>query len=189
MRVAVYGGSFNPPHVGHAMVACWLRWTERVDQVWLLPAFAHPFDKELVPFRMRVGFCEALVDSLGPWARVEPIEEELPRPSYTIDTLGALAARHPSHRFRLVVGADALPTLSQWKRWDLIERQFPPIVVGRQGYPEVSDAPVFPDVSSTEIRRRLRGGEAVDHLVPAAVLRRLGGVYGPSAGGPKPMTP
>src|SRR5688500_13322137 len=103
MRVAIYGGSFNPPHVGHAMVAGWLRWTDLADEVWLLPAFAHPFDKELAPFDRRVAWCAALAEAVGPWVRVEPIESTLPPPSYTVDTLSALRDLHPGRQLRLVV--------------------------------------------------------------------------------------
>jgi nicotinate-nucleotide adenylyltransferase len=177
MRVAVYGGSFNPPHVGHAMVAGWLRWTDLVDQVWLLPAFVHPFDKELAPFDRRVAMVEALAADVGPWVRVEPIEGELPSPSYTIDTLDVLAARHPAHRFRLVVGADVLDSVHLWKRWDAIVSSYAPIVVGRQGYPCPAGAIEFPGVSSTAIRARLAEGRPVDHLVPAGVSRVLHELY------------
>lgn len=177
MRVAVYGGSFNPPHVGHAMVAGWLKWTDRADEVWLLPAFAHPFDKALVPFDRRVAMCEALAAAVGPWVRVETIESTLPTPSYTFDTLSVLAARHPAVELRLVVGADVLPTVTAWKRWDGIVERFQPIVVGRAGYPSPRDSVAFPEVSSTEIRRRIAAAESVGHLVPASVRSVLGDLY------------
>lgn len=171
MRIAVYGGSFNPPHVGHAMVAGWLRWADRADQVWLIPAFSHPFDKALAPFASRVAACEALAALVGPWVRVDPIEATLPTPSYTIDTLATLSARHPEHQFRLVVGADVLPTTDAWKRWDEIVARHAPIVVGRGGYPDVPGAPTFPSISSSEVRAALSEGRGVDHLVPDGVLR------------------
>lgn len=174
MRVAVYGGSFDPPHVGHALVAAWLRWTGRADEVWLLPAFDHAFGKEMAPFEARVAWCEALAGAVGPWVKVCPVESELPTPSYTIATLRALRERHPGRRFRLVIGADNLESLPKWKDWAAIAAEFAPIVVGRQGHPEPAEATItFPEVSSTEIRRRLAAGEPVDHLVPAAVLARM----------------
>lgn len=179
MRVVVYGGSFNPPHVGHAMVAGWLRWTDRADEVWLVPAFAHPFDKELAPFDRRIAMCRALAEAVGPWVKVDPIEATLPTPSYTIDTLDTLASRHPGHSFRLVVGADILDSVAQWKRWDAVCARYAPIVVGRAGYPVPPDAVVFPEVSSTDVRRRLRAGEPADHLVPAGVLAIGREAYGP----------
>lgn len=173
MKIGVYGGSFNPPHVGHGMVAEWLLWTERVDEVWLLPAFAHAFDKALAPFEERVAWCEALAGALGPQVKVCPIEAELPAPSYTVNTLTALAARHPEHQLQLVLGADNLSTLHLWRQWDELAARFSPIFVGRVGHPEIPDAPSFPAVSSTEIRARLAAGQPIDHLVPAAVRRAM----------------
>ncbi len=177
MRVAVYGGSFDPPHVGHAMVAAWLGWTRRVDEVWLVPTYQHAFEKDLAPFDTRVALCEAMARSLGPHVRVDRVEERLERPSYTIHTLEALARAHPEHSFRLVIGSDVLEQTDAWHRWDLIEERFVPVVVGRVGYEEVPGAPSFPPVSSTEVRRALRAGESVAHLVPGVVLDLLDGVY------------
>lgn len=173
MEIAVYGGSFNPPHVGHAMVACWLRWTGLAEQVWLIPAFDHAFDKSLAPFSLRMEACERMVKALGDWARVDGIEAQLPAPSYTIHTLDHLSARWPQHRLRWVVGADALPTLHLWREWGRIESDYPPIIVGREGYPPVEGSPSFPSVSSTEIRQRLAAGLPVQHLVEASVGRLI----------------
>jgi nicotinate-nucleotide adenylyltransferase len=177
MRVGVYGGSFNPPHVGHAMVASWLRWTDQVDEVWLVPAREHAFGKELAPWEARLELCQALATTLGPWARVDAIEGERGGPSYTVDTLRALSARHPGHTFRLVVGSDNLEAAPRWRAWDEIVRAWPPIVAGRVGSPVVDGVPSFPDVSSTLVRARMGRGEDVSALVPASVLdvaRRLG---------------
>lgn len=173
MRIAVYGGSFNPPHVGHAMVASWLQLCGRADQVWLIPTASHAFAKELAPFAQRVACCEALAGSLGPWCRVSRIEAELPTPNYTFDTLSELSRRHPEHSFRLVIGADNLEQRHLWHRWEDIAAGFDPIVVGRAGYAEIPDAPTFPGVSSTQVRRLLAAGSPVDHLVPLAVLQVL----------------
>ena len=187
MRVAFYGGSFDPPHVGHAMVAGWLRWTDLADEVWLVPARAHPFGKRSRPFALRLALCEALAEGVGPWVRTSDVEGHLDAPSYTLDTLETLAARHPEHTFRVVIGADNLSQLSEWKDWDRIEAGYDPIVVGRDGYPVPPGSVVFPRISSTAIRARLAKGERVDHLVPATVLARLGGAYSPD--GPSPTTP
>jgi nicotinate-nucleotide adenylyltransferase len=170
VRVAVYGGSFDPPHAGHAMVAGWLLWTGRVDRVWLVPAFRHAFDKRSAPFELRLEACQALADDVDS-QRIEAldIEARLPTPSYTLHTLQALAARHPEHRLRLVVGADVLEQTDHWHAWDRIQRDFEPIVVGRVGWPPVPGAPCFPGISSSEIRRRIARGEPVDHLITAGV--------------------
>lgn len=182
MNIAVYGGSFNPPHIGHALVMSWLLWSRRAEAVWLLPTYDHAFGKNLAPWDDRLALCEAMAELVNGPVSVCTIERELPAPSYTIDTLTELARRHPEHRFRLVIGSDNLAVLDKWKDWDRIAAGFDPIVVGRAGYPSPEGAVVFPEVSSTEVRRRLAQGEAVDHLVPGAVLDRLRpGLY--SAGG------
>lgn len=169
MVVGVYGGSFNPPHVGHAMVAAWLGWTARVDEVWLVPTWQHAFEKKLAPWDARVAACEALAAAVGPHVRVSTIEAALPSPSYTVQTLDALAAAHPEHRFRLVVGSDVL-VQPAWKDWPRIEAHYAPILVGRGGYAPIPGSPSFPEVSSSEIRERLERGEDVGHLVMRGVL-------------------
>jgi nicotinate-nucleotide adenylyltransferase len=174
--IAVYGGSFDPPHVGHLMVTAWLRWTARSDEVWWVPVRGHPFAKDVRPFDVRVGLCEAAVQALD-GVEVCGVERELPVPSYTIDTLDHLAQRHPDATFRLVVGADVIGQTSKWRRWDEIEARYRPIVVGRAGYPPVAGAITFPEVSSTDIRGRVRAGRAVDHLVPASILERVEALY------------
>ena len=172
--VAIYGGSFNPPHVGHAMVARWLTWTGQVDAVWLVPVFRHAFegrhDKTLASFDERVAWCRAFAADLGAGVGVCTVEAELPVPSFTIDTLRHLRSQYPHLRFRLVIGSDALPHLHAWRAWDSIEREFAPLTVGRQGHPAPGpDRVDFPNVSSTEVRARLAAGERVDHLLTAQV--------------------
>jgi len=159
MDVALFGGSFNPPHVGHAMVASWIRWTAQADEVWWVPVAEHAFAKQLAPFELRVQWCRDLLLLLPSGMKVSTIEAERPGPSYTIHTLDALGERHPGVRFRWVVGADVVPQLSRWHEADRLQRQYPPLVVGRGGYPAQGDVPVFPAVSSTAIRRALGRGE------------------------------
>jgi nicotinate-nucleotide adenylyltransferase len=183
MRVAVYGGSFDPPHVGHAMVASWVRWTDLADALWFLPAADHAFGKALSPFPDRCAWLDALCAELGPWASVSTVEGDLPGPNYTIDTLNELRRRHPDARLRLVVGADQRPALPRWRRWDEIEADFSPIWVGRDGYPPETGAPVFPGVSSTEVRVRLGAGDPATGLLTAGVraaIRRTGVRYRPA---------
>jgi nicotinate-nucleotide adenylyltransferase len=159
------------------MVAAWLRWSDQVDEVWLVPTPAHPFSKELVDYELRVKLCQALAQQVGPWVKVSRIEYELPKPNYSITTLRALTERFPEHSFRLVVGADTVSEWPKWRDWDQIERLYSPIVVGRQGYPTPEGAIDFPNISSTEVRERLRRGDDVCHLLSPAVLGLLTGVY------------
>lgn len=177
MRVAVYGGSFNPPHVGHLLVAAWVRLTGQADEVWFLPSFSHPFTKRSQPFEVRAAWCEAIAAEV-PGVRVCRIEQELPAPSYTIDVLDALADRHPECEFRFVLGADLLDTVGRWKDWAGIQARYAPIVVGRQGFASPPSTTLdFPPVSSTDIRARAARGEPIEHLVPAAIASDVRRVF------------
>jgi nicotinate-nucleotide adenylyltransferase len=158
------------------MVSAWLRWTARCDVVWWVPVRGHPFAKELLDFDARLALCAAAVAGID-GVEVCDVEGSLPVPSYTIDTLDHLARHHPDAVLRLVVGADVLPRTAKWRCWDRIVERYPPIVVGRAGFPPVPDALTFPEVSSTAIRERIRAGAPVDHLVPAAILDRVRSAY------------
>lgn len=163
------------------MVVSWLLWTEQVEEVWLMPAFEHPFDKQMIPFAKRVRACKALAGLFPGRVRVTEIESSLPRPSYTFNSLEALSKAHAGTRFRLVVGSDILDQVHAWHRWDAIVQQYSPILLSRSGYRLVPGTPVFPEVSSTVIRERLSAGESVQSLVPAAVLDVIGKHYGDQA--------
>ncbi len=182
MRIAVYGGSFDPPHLGHAMVAAWVLWTDRADAVWLLPCASHPFEKAMTAFEARLGLCERLAEVVGGAVSTCDVERSLPAPNYTWDTLCHLRATYEQHSFALLAGADTLEQVHLWHRWKDIAEQFDPIIVGREGYPSREDAPTFPGFSSTQVRALLAEGGRVDHLVPARILDQIGGLYGSESG-------
>ncbi|NCG20781.1 MAG: nicotinate-nicotinamide nucleotide adenylyltransferase [Rhodobacterales bacterium] len=187
MRIGIYGGSFNPPHLGHAMVTAWLLWADQVDEVWLLPTYKHAFSKHLADFEHRILMCEALAQEVSvDRIKICAVERELPSPSYMVDTLRHLALRHPEHRFQLVVGADVLAESDRGKEWSVIARRWAPIVVGRQGYPTPKGAIDFPGISSTAIRRALAVGQDVRHWVPRAVGDVLGDAYSSGVNAMKP---
>ena len=170
-RVAILGGSFNPPHVGHMMAAWWTLATQDVREVWLLPAWRHPFGKALAPFDDRVAMCELAARGLRGVA-VCTAERDLahdPLAGKTARTLEHLVAKHPTHDFSLVVGADVLPDTPKWYRWDRVRELARVVVIGREGYPPVPGAPSLPAVSSTEIRARFARGEGAAGLVTRQV--------------------
>lgn len=172
--IAVFGGTFDPPHVGHLLVLAYVRAVGAVDRVLMVPAFEHPFGKQpAAGFEDRVRMCEltaAIVDGV----RVSRIEQELGGTSRTLRTLEELARRHPGARLRLVVGTDVLPETPKWHRWDRIVELAPPLVVGRTGYGDPAAAPIqIPDVSSTELRRRLARDRGTAGLLSAAVERHI----------------
>jgi nicotinate-nucleotide adenylyltransferase len=168
MRVAFFGGSFNPPHVAHQFVALYVLETAAVDELWLVPCAKHPFDKVLAPFEHRLRMCELAAAALGPRVRVSDIEGRLGGESRTLLTLKALRGEYPDRDFHLVVGADIEPELRQWYGADELLRDIPRIVVGRSGFGR-GDGLAMPAVSSTEVRGRIARGQSVAHLVPRQV--------------------
>jgi nicotinate-nucleotide adenylyltransferase len=169
MRVAIFGGSFNPPHVGHQLVALYVLETAAVDELWFVPCWKHPFAKSLEAFADRLRMAELAAVALGPRARVSDVEARLGgEKSRTLLTIKGLQASYPQHEFSLVIGADLVAELPSWYGADELRRSVQLLVVGRGGYPGPTGV-TMPAVSSTEIRARLYTGESTDGLLPRGV--------------------
>lgn len=171
-EVAIFGGSFDPPHLAHVLVSVWARVGAGVDHVLWIPTFEHAFGKRLLPFEKRAEMCRLAIEDL-PFASVSRIERERGGTSRTLDTLEGLRAEHPDWRMRLLIGSDLLATTSRWYRWDEVAALAPPLVVGRPGhlgeFREEARELTMPDVSSTAVRAAIAAEESVMHLLPAAV--------------------
>lgn len=174
MRVAFYGGSFNPPHVAHAMVASWVLWSDLADEVWICPTKDHPFGKELLPFETRLAMVAEMCADLGnPRIIASDLERAVPQEtSYTYRTLCHFRDKYPDYPIRPIMGADILGDTSKWKFWDKIEEEFPPIFVSREGY-EVQNTPMFPHVSSTHVRSLCSREASISGLVTSRVERYI----------------
>ena len=175
--IALFGGSFNPPHVAHQLVALYVLETCEVDELWFVPTFVHPFGKPLASYADRVAMCELAAAALGSRVRVSRTEETLAqRPGFVASRtleLVEMLAEDGGGTYRLVIGADILNETSKWYRWDELARRAPPIVVGRTGYVGHADI-VMPAISATRIRELLAAGDAhVEHLLPREVLRYI----------------
>jgi nicotinate-nucleotide adenylyltransferase len=172
-RIAVLGGSFDPPHVAHVLLATFVLLLGEVDEVLVVPVFEHAFGKRLAPFEERLRLCELAFAPLR-GVGVSRIEADLPRPNRTLVTLEHLAKARPDASFRLVVGSDVLLDAHKWYAFDELTRRAPLLIVPRAGYPHPGAA-ALPDVSSTFVRELLmrRDQAAVDELrgvVPSACL-------------------
>jgi nicotinate-nucleotide adenylyltransferase len=181
-RVALFGGSFNPPHVAHQLVALYVLETQPVDELWLVPAYVHAFGKQLASYEDRIAMCELLVPALGPRVKVSRVEEELARrpgfvASRTLDLVQHLIGE--GYEVRLVVGSDVLAETGKWYRWPEVAALAPPIVVGRDGHDLPPGAVVtgvsMPAISSTRIRESIARGDlaALTGLLPRQVLRYI----------------
>lgn len=189
MKIGVFGGTFDPVHVGHLILAERCREEAGLDQVWFLPSYSPPHKQGQTITRFEVR-CDMLALALTgqPAFRVEPIEKELPPPSYTARTLAELRERHPDHTFALIVGGDSLYDLPTWYEPRRVVEQAELVAVPRPGAalpsaavvaeklgvpPEqvrltVVDCPQV-DVSSREVRKRVGQGKSIRFLVPRAV--------------------
>jgi nicotinate-nucleotide adenylyltransferase len=173
VEFGVFGGSFDPPHAAHVLLASLALSVHGLERVLVVPTHAHAFGKRLTPMDDRLRMCEL---AFAPLRNVEilDIERELPAPSFTLNTLRALSQRYPAAQLRLLIGADILPEAHTWHDFASIERLAPPIVVERQGYAAVDpDQPALPAISSSEIRRRVQAGESTHGWLSPAVERYI----------------
>ena len=173
-QTVIYGGSFNPPHMGHQMACLYLIEALGADQVWMLPAWVHPFGKVLEDFDHRVRMCRKLAAPLGERVRVSEVEREVGGGGRTFDTLQHLIAAEPDRRFALAVGTDILEETHAWHRWQDIQQMVEIVVIGRQGFgPPVGGGLTLPEVSSSEIRARVARGGPITGMVPTAVADHI----------------
>ncbi|HGG57759.1 MAG TPA: DUF2520 domain-containing protein, partial [Nannocystis exedens] len=183
--LAVLGGSFNPPHIGHALIPSYLRLRGLATRIVVAPCWSHPFAKSMASFDLRLQWTRAAMSCHGDEVLVSDLEAELAAGrgqgvSYTIELLEALAQRWPGYDVRLVIGTDivARGEFDRWHRVEELRRRFPPIIIARAGYADPDEC-VLPEVSSTAIRALLAdpsapgAREALAASVPAALLPLL----------------
>lgn len=196
MRIGVYGGRFDPPHLGHLLLAETAREALALDQVWFVPAAAPPHKPVVAPAGARAAMT-ALAVRDHPAFAVSHVELQRDGPSYGVATLERLRAAFPATHFAYLLGEDAFRELGSWHRAPELVHLAQLAVVTRPGA-DADDAPepfrsaatrvegVPFDVSSTALRRRLRQGRSVRYLMPAAVTAYATRfqLYAPAKGGP-----
>ncbi len=157
-QIGLFGGSFNPPHIGHTLATLWALQTHPLDEVWWIPTYQHAFAKDLTAFEHRVALCELAIEPIKN-VHISTIEQQLGGESRTIDTVKALRKLHPDTDFWLIVGGDILTETDRWKSWDELITLVKLLVVGREGFeldkPDPGEPFRLPDVSSTSIRQAL----------------------------------
>lgn len=172
MHVGIYSGSFNPIHVGHVALCDYLVAQGVVDEVWLIRSPLNPLKaaqaETLAPDHHRQAMLMLAIEG-HPGLRCCTIEDDLPRPNYSVQTLQALQRQHPDVTFHLIIGADNWLIFDRWRQYDVILRDFHLIVYPRPGYPlppvdarqyphvQVVDAPQH-DLASTTLRQQIGQG-------------------------------
>ena len=180
IRVGLLGGSFNPIHTGHMIVASYMAQYGPVDEVWFVLSPRNPLKdpSSLAPDQARLEMLRiALRPSAGTKLKVSEIELSLPRPSYTIDTLMTVSEMYADHRFVWITGSDSLSQLHRWKEWEKITRDFGMLIYPRPGYPvevpqpegvTIVEAPQV-EISSTFIRDAIAQGKDMTYFLPDGV--------------------
>lgn len=195
MRIGVLGGTFDPIHIGHLIVAESALEEANLDEVWFMPALhpPHKTAEDVTDAAHRMAMVQAAIAG-HPRFRACGLEIELGGTSYTVDTASELVRRHPRDRFFWILGGDMVAWLPNFHRADDLAAMIGFIGVRRPGHEDAADrlpprlrravtmieAPLV-DVSSTDIRRRIREGKSVRYLLPDAVISLIGekGLYGP----------
>lgn len=176
MRLGVYGGAFDPPHLGHLVAASDACDVLRLDRLLWIPSAVHPLKAVRTAAALRLEMVRAAIAG-DPRFGADDLELRRTGPSYTVDTLRELRAREPRATLVFLTGADNLADLPRWREPDEIARLATLAVVSRAGetvpaggpYPAVAVPVTRVDVSSTEVRRRVAAGQSIRYLVPEAV--------------------
>lgn len=178
-RIGIFGGSFNPIHVGHIALAQAVLRQCALDEVWLMVSPQNPLkrnDADLLDDGLRFEMAQrALEDVDG--VRACDYEFHLPKPSYTWNTLQNLSKDYPDYTFILLIGGDNWAHFQRWRHWQDILWHHDIIVYPRGEYPGTINVPLLP-VSSTEIRERVRKGESIEGLIPVKIESLVRKYYG-----------
>jgi nicotinate-nucleotide adenylyltransferase len=183
MITGLYFGSFNPIHIVHMAIANFMIEFSDLDQLWFVVSPHNPLKekKSLLKDYHRLEMVRLAIEGDDRF-RASDIEFRLPRPSFTIDTLSYLEEKHPGMEFRLIMGADGLGTFHKWKNAGLITEKYHRLIYPRpgtdiealSGLPNatVVNAPLM-EISSSFIRRAVRQGKDVRHLMPPAAYQYM----------------
>lgn len=180
--IGLLGGSFNPVHNGHLMLASYLAQWGYVDSTWLLLSPRNPLKdaRRLLPDMKRLAML-TLATKGAPELDICDIELSMPRPSYTINTLDLLRERYPDCRFKLIIGSDNWQIFDQWRDHQRILEDYGVIVYPRPGFEitdrhaiglETVEAPTV-DISSTFIRDAVARGRDMQFFVPPLVWKYI----------------
>lgn len=180
MKVGLFFGSFNPVHSGHLMIANYFIEFAGLEKIWFMVTPQNPFksNDELLDENQRLEMLEIAIDG-DPKFAASDFEFNLPRPSYTVNTLAKLRETYPEHTFTPIVGGDNLQSFHLWKDYKQILDHHDVYVYRRSGFHEnpllanhprirVFEVPLL-NISSTYVREMIQAGKSVKYLVPEKV--------------------
>lgn len=183
VKIGLLFGSFNPVHIGHVALANYIIEYSDLDEIWFVVSPQNPFKvaNELIPEHHRLKMIEIAIQE-EPRFIASDIEFQMPRPSYTIDTLDKLKDLYPDNNFTLLMGADNLPNINLWKEAERLISTYNILCYPRgkdqidkkHSSPNISliDAPLF-DISATFIREALQKKRNIRFLLPHGVYNYI----------------
>lgn len=174
MNIGLYFGSFNPIHVGHLIIANHIVLHAPLDKIWFVVSPQNPLkpSNTLLNEYDRLHLVELAIQNNNKF-RCSNIEFQLPKPSYTIDTLTHLAEKFPHEKFSVIMGSDSIQNITKWKNYETLLKYYPIYVYQRPGftinpeqYPNIHivNAPHL-DISATHIRNLIKEGKSIQYLV------------------------
>lgn len=178
-KTGLFFGSFNPVHVGHLIVAAYMREFSDLKDVWFVVSPENPLKdkKSLLPEHHRLMLVKTAVED-DPFFRVSDIEFKLPKPSFTIDTLTHLSEMYPDKKFVVIAGSDIFPTFHKWKNHQVLLNEYEFYVYNRPGYQlgeyknhhhiRFFNAPLM-QISSSFIRKSIKEQKDVRYMLPPKV--------------------
>jgi len=178
IRTGIFGGSFNPIHNGHVSLARQLREKAGLDEVWLMVSPQNPLKKsfDLLDDNLRMEMARLAVEGRE-GIIASDYEMHLPKPSYTWNTLQSLSKDYPEREFVLLMGGDNWALFDKWYHYDDILKNYSIVVYPRRDSlrslgetlsAQIVEAELL-DISSTEIRERIKVGKGIRRMVPKAV--------------------
>ncbi len=182
MKVGLYFGSFNPVHIGHLIIANHAVNETDLNQVWFVVSPQNPFKQSasLLNEYHRLHLIKSAIDGENN-LRASSVEFNLPKPSYTVDSLAYLKEKHPEHEFSIVMGSDGFQNLHKWKNYEVIVANHSIYIYKRPGF-EVTEtfgavihllnAPLL-EISSTHIRELIKNKKSIRFLVPDVVKEEI----------------
>ena len=178
IRTGIFGGSFNPIHNGHISLARQLREKAGLDEVWLMVSPQNPLKQssDLIDDNLRMQMARLAVEGQE-GIIASDYEMHLPKPSYTWNTLQSLSKDYPDREFVLLMGGDNWALFDKWYHYEDILKNYSIVVYPRRDslrnfgetlYAQIVEAELL-DISSTEIRERIKAGKGIRRMVPKAV--------------------
>ena len=182
MKIGLYFGSFNPVHMGHLIIANHAVNETDLNQVWFVVSPQNPFKQSasLLNEYQRLHLIKSAIDGENTLF-ASNVEFNLPKPSYTVDTLAYLQEKHPEHDFCILMGSDGFQNLNKWKNSEVITANHSIYIYNRPGFKitethgaqvQVLEAPLL-DISSTHIRELIKDKKSIRFLVPDVVKEEI----------------